>query len=77
MHGIPVEKVKLVPRIEGIPFQEAVISIGPDGTLRMLDLVEESGQRRTLVFERIERNKPIPATELIFRPPPGVRVITP
>lgn len=76
--GVRTNRVRLVPRVEGLPFREATISVAEgSGTLKKLDLVEESGQRRTLVFHEMETNLPIPARELIFRPPAGVRIVEP
>ncbi len=75
--GYRVENVRLVPRVEGIPFRSVVISLSADGMLRKVDLVEDSGQRRTLVFDSITVNAPIPEEELVFRVPRGTRIITP
>ncbi len=74
--GYRVENVRLVPRVEGIPFRSVVISLSADGMLRKVDLVEDSGQRRTLVFDSITVNAPIPEEELVFRVPRGTRVVT-
>ena len=75
--GYGVEKVRLIPRVEGIPFRSVVISLSADGMLRKVDIVEDSGQRRTLVFDSILVNGPIPPEELIFRVPKGTRIVTP
>ena len=75
--GYGVEKVRLIPRVEGIPFRSVVISLSADGMLRRVDIVEDSGQRRTLVFDSILVNAPIPPEELIFRVPKGTRIVTP
>lgn len=75
--GFPVENVRLVPRVEGIPFRSVVISLSADGMLRKVNIVEDSGQRRTLVFDAIVVNEPIPPEELIFRVPRGTRIVTP
>ena len=75
--GFAVENVRLVPRIAGIPFRSAVISLSEDGMLRKVSMVEESGQRRTLVFDTIVVNGPIPAEELVFRVPRGTKIVTP
>ena len=72
-----VERVRLVPKVEGLPFREAVLYVSDDGLLRKLDLVEDTGQRRSFLFETVDVNVPIPDAELRFDPPPGVRVITP
>lgn len=74
--GYRVENVRLVPRVEGIPFRSVVISLSADGMLRKVNIVEDSGQRRTLVFDSIVVNAPIPEEELIFRVPKGTRVVT-
>ncbi len=75
--GYPVENVRLIPRVQGIPFRSVVISLSADGMLRKVDIVEDSGQRRTLVFDSILVNEPIPSEELIFRVPRGTRIVTP
>lgn len=75
---VPVDKVRMTPRVEDIPFREAVIHIGrSDGVLRAIDLVEESGQQRHLVFRNFKLNVTIPAHELAFKPPRGVRIVVP
>jgi len=48
-----------------------------DGMLRRIKVTEASGQRRTLVFANLRVNASIPATELRFDVPDGVRVVTP
>lgn len=72
-----VERVRLVPKVTGLPFRQAVLYVSDDGLLRMLDLVEDTGQRRSFLFETVKVNVPIPEAELRFDPPRGVRVITP
>ncbi len=73
--GYRVENVRLVPRVDGIPFRSVVISLSADGMLRKVNIVEDSGQRRTLVFDSIVVNAPIPEDELIFRVPRGTRIV--
>lgn len=76
--GEPVDLVRLAPRSRDLPFREATLGISQrDGWMRRLSLVEESGQRRELIFERLLVNREIPAGELTFRVPRGVKVITP
>lgn len=73
----PVDLVRLVPRSRDAAFREAVLAISQrDGWMRRLSLVEESGQRRELAFERLEVNLPIPPAELRFTVPRGTRVVT-
>jgi outer membrane lipoprotein carrier protein len=74
--GYPVQNVRLVPRVDGIPFRNVVISLSADGMLRKVNIVEDSGQRRTLVFDSIVVNAQIPEEELSFRVPRGTRVVT-
>ncbi len=74
----PVDVVKLMPRDEDSPFTEATISIGKrDGLLYKMDIREVSGQRRTIVLDRLQTNASIPRPELQFKVPSGVRVVTP
>ena len=74
----PVDLVRLVPKGNDVPFREAVIGISRrDGWMRRLSLVEESGQRRVLTFQRLDINQLIPPGELRFTVPRGTRVITP
>jgi len=47
-----------------------------DGWMRRLSLAEESGQRRELVFERLDLNVLIPPGELRFSAPRGTKVVT-
>lgn len=73
-----VDKIRMVPKSEEIPFREAVIHVArADGVLRAIDLVEESGQKRQLVFLNFKFNSTIPAREVSFDPPRGVRVVVP
>jgi outer membrane lipoprotein-sorting protein len=37
--------------------------------------VETSGQRRTLVLEKVVVNRGVPGREFIFSPPAGLRVV--
>lgn len=75
--GEVVDLVRLVPRRENLPFRDAVIAVARDGWLRRLSLVEESGQRRELVFTALAVNHPIPRAEFIFEAPKGAKVVTP
>ncbi|MBI4502232.1 MAG: outer membrane lipoprotein carrier protein LolA [Gemmatimonadetes bacterium] len=76
--GSTVDVVKLIPRFQDQPFREAVIAVGrQDGLLRRVALVEESGQRRTIVLPAPKTGVPIPDEEFRFRVPKGVKVVTP
>jgi outer membrane lipoprotein carrier protein len=76
--GVPVDVIKLVPRFQDQPFRQAVIAVGrQDGLLRRVALVEESGQRRTIVLPAPKTGVLIPDEEFRFRVPKGVKVVTP
>jgi outer membrane lipoprotein carrier protein len=76
--GDPVDLVRLVPRVDGLGFRQATIAISArTGLLRRVALIEDSGQRRTLVFVQIEPGAAVPRHELTFVVPDGVRVVTP
>ena len=75
--GFVVDEVRMIPRVSGIPFRSVVISLSADGMLRKIALVEESGQRRVLVFDSVVVNGPIAPEELIFTVPRGTRIVTP
>lgn len=75
--GEVVDLVRLTPRVEHLPFRDAVIAVARDGWLRRLSLVEESGQRRELLFTALMVNQPIPRTEFTFEVPKNTKVVTP
>ena len=76
--GDPVDLVRLVPRVDGLGFRQATIAISTrTGLLRRVVLIEDSGQRRTLVFVEIEPDAAVPRRELTFVVPDGVRIVTP
>jgi outer membrane lipoprotein carrier protein len=76
--GTTVDVVKLVPKFNDQPFREAVIAIGrQDGLMRRVALVEESGQRRTVLLPAPQAGVPIADEEFRFRAPKGVKVVSP
>src|SRR5262245_17701088 len=77
VEGVPVSNVRLVPRSDDVPFREAIIAVDSAGMLRRINLVEESGQRRLLVFNDVQTGMAIPAGEFQFKVPRGVKVATP
>ena len=78
IHGQVVDLVHLDPKADDTGFTEAVIAVGRrDGLLWRIALREETGQRRTLSFERIRTNVPIPDAEFSFVPARGTRVVIP
>lgn len=76
--GELVDVVKLLPRRADDPFTEAEVSIDRNtGLVRKLAVSEPTGQRRTILFERLQQDVHIPEAELTFTVPVGTRVITP
>jgi outer membrane lipoprotein carrier protein len=75
--GRRVDVVGLVPRQQGLGFRSAEISIDDDGLFRRIRLVEDSGQRRTVVLDDLRTGVQIPERELRFAPPDGVRIVVP
>jgi outer membrane lipoprotein carrier protein len=68
--------VALVPRETDLPYEQAVLWIDrDDGLVRRLEIVETSGQRRTVVLRRIAVNGGVPSREFTFAPPAGSRVV--
>ena len=68
--------IALVPKATDQAYSDAVIWVGrEDGLVHRLEIVETSGQRRTVVLQRIRVNDGVPGRELTFSPPAGVRVV--
>jgi len=68
--------IALVPRGGDLPYSEAVVWIDrKDGLLRRVEIVETSGQRRTLAFDKLAVNRGVPGREFTFSPPAGLRVV--
>ena len=68
--------VLLVPKAGDQPYSEATIWVSRnDGLVRRLDIIESSGQRRTVMLRDIRVNGGVPGRELTFSPPAGVRVV--
>lgn len=73
-----VDVVRLAPRYADLPFRMAEIAIAREtGLVLRLAVREASGQRRTIVFDSLQIDHPIPESELSFVVPDGVRVVTP
>src|SRR5437660_4466282 len=68
--------VRLVPKTDDQPYSEATIWVSrDDGVVRRLDIIESSGQRRTVMLRDIRVNGGVPGRELTFSPPAGGRVV--
>ena len=76
--GDVVDVVRLVPRRDDDPFTAAEVAVArTTGLVRRLMVVEPAGQRRTILFDRLEVDVEIPDAELQFVVPAGTRVVVP
>jgi outer membrane lipoprotein carrier protein len=74
--GRMTDVVALVPRADDLPYSEAVVWIDRDnGLVRRIEIEESSGQRRTLVLDKVAVNRGVPGREFTFSPPAGLRVV--
>jgi outer membrane lipoprotein carrier protein len=72
----PVDVIALTPRAKDLPYSAAIVWIAKqDGLVRRIDLVETSGQRRTITLQHLSVNRAIAAREFRFSPTSGVRVV--
>jgi chaperone LolA len=74
----PVDVIVLVPRAPSpdLPYTEAAVWIArKDGLVRRIDIVETSGQRRTIILQKLAVNRGVPSREFRFSPPAGSRVV--
>lgn len=73
-----VAVITLTPRSTAgeLPYTEATVWIAKrDGLLRRVDIVETSGQRRTVILRNLSVNRPIGAREFRFVPTGALRVV--
>jgi chaperone LolA len=68
--------VTLTPKTQDYPYTEATVWISRrDGLVRRIDIVENSGQRRSIILRSIRVNQPISAREFTFSPTSALRVV--
>jgi len=71
-----VDVIALTPRATDLPYSEATVWIAKrDGLVRRIEIVETSGQRRTIMLQNLTVNRAIAAREFRFSPTSGVRVV--
>jgi outer membrane lipoprotein carrier protein len=76
--GDPVDLVILVPKEPNLGFRRATVAVSErTGWLRRVALIEDSGQRRTLVLTALTPNADVPKNEVTFTPPRGTKVVSP
>ncbi|PYO93649.1 MAG: outer membrane lipoprotein carrier protein LolA [Gemmatimonadetes bacterium] len=68
--------ITLTPKTQDLAYSEATIWIAKrDGLIRRIDIVENSGQRRTIALGAITVNRAIASREFRFSPTSGLRVV--
>ncbi|HYU09854.1 MAG TPA: outer membrane lipoprotein chaperone LolA [Gemmatimonadales bacterium] len=71
-----MDVIMLTPRASDLPYSEAIVWIAKqDGLVRRIEIVEDSGQRRTITLQQLAVNQAISAREFRFSPTSGVRVV--
>ncbi len=71
-----VDVVALTPRARDLPYSEATVWIAKqDGLVRRIDIIENTGQRRTISLQHLTVNGTIPTREFRFSQTSGVRVV--
>jgi len=76
--GLAVDVIALTPRrgATDLPYTDATVWIAKqDGLIRRIDIVENSGQRRTITLQHLTVNGAIAPREFRFSPTSGVRVV--
>jgi len=74
--GRPVDVIRLVPKGRDAPYSEATIWVSrEDALVYRVDIVESSGQERSVILRNIRVNAGVPGRELTFSTPAGVRVV--
>jgi outer membrane lipoprotein carrier protein len=68
--------VLLTPRDSTLPFREATVSFArPDGLPRRIEIIERSGNKRTLVLSNVRNGRALPASSFRFTVPAGVQIV--
>ena len=68
--------IALTPRTQDLPYAEATVWIAKrDGLVRRIEIVENSGQRRTIMLRNVTANRAIAGREFRFSPTSGLRVV--
>lgn len=71
-----VDVITLVPKTGDLPYSDATVWISrKDGLVRRIDITESSGQRRTIILQKLALNRGVPTREFRFVPPAGSRVV--
>ena len=74
--GRAVDVVQLVPAVNGLPFEQAIVWLDrQDGLPRRLEIREPSGATRTLTLSKVRANVAVGKNAFTFSPPSGVRIV--
>jgi outer membrane lipoprotein carrier protein len=72
----PVDVIALTPKTQDYPYTDATVWISKrDGLIGRIEIVENSGQRRTIILRNLRVNQPIGTREFRFSPTSGLRVV--
>jgi outer membrane lipoprotein carrier protein len=68
--------VALTPRATDLPYTAATLWISrKDALVKRIEIVETSGQTRTIVLRNVVVNRPVASREFKFSPPAGLQVV--
>ena len=71
-----VDVLTLTPPAQDVPYSEATVWIAKrDGLVRRIEILESSGQRRTIMLRNLVVNRAINAREFRFSPTSALRVV--
>jgi outer membrane lipoprotein carrier protein len=71
-----LDVIALTPRATDLPYTAATLWISrKDALVRRLEIVETSGQTRTIVLRNLVVNRPVASREFKFSPPAGLQVV--
>lgn len=74
--GTPVDVLRLTPTVAGLPFTSATLWLARSDALpRRIEVIEPSGNHRTLTLSNLRTNAALPAGTFTFTPPTGAKVI--
>lgn len=72
----PRDVIALTPKATDLPYTGATVWISrKDGLVRRIEIVETSGQRRTIILRNVVVNRPVAGREFRFSPPAGSQVV--
>lgn len=74
--GRPAHAIKLVPKVQGMPFSEATVWIDDaDAYVRQFETKQLDGVVRRVTITKLAINGPLSPNAFVFVPPAGARII--